>query len=306
MERQTQAYLYAAGAVLAWATAASAFKLSLQSLTPLELLLLASLTSTTLLGLMLLLQRRLGELRRWPRADWWHSLGLGALNPFLYYLVLLQAYARLPAQEAQPLNYAWPLVLTVLSSLILRQPLSLRVLGAMLVSLCGIAVISTRGEPWALRFSDPLGVGLALGSTLIWASYWLLTARDTVEPVLRLFANFLCGSLLVLVWWWLTATPRVLPLAGVLGAVYVGVFEMGLTFVLWLTALRRSRTAAQVSGLVYFSPFLSLLCIALVLGERIRASTLCGLLLIVGGIVLQQYADRRSRRAGVATSGAAS
>jgi hypothetical protein len=51
------------------------------------------------------------------------SVGLGFLNPFAYYFVLLQAYDLLPAQEAQPLNCTWAITLSLLSVPLLKQPL---------------------------------------------------------------------------------------------------------------------------------------------------------------------------------------
>jgi drug/metabolite transporter (DMT)-like permease len=64
---------------------------------------------------------------------------------------------------------------------------------------------------------------------------------------------------------------------------------MGITFVLWLNALRFSSTTAKVSNLIYLSPFISLIIIHLTVGETILASTVAGLALIVSGILLQQY-----------------
>ena len=73
-----------------------------------------------------------------------------------------------------------------------------------------------------------------------------------------------------------------------MGAIYVGVFEMGVTFVTWITALRLSRTAAQVGNLIFLTPFLSLFFIRSTIGEPILPSTLVGLTFIVTGILLQQ------------------
>ncbi len=97
MTGDRQAYLYAGLAVAAWSTVASAFKLSLRGLSPAELLCYAALTSTAVLALVITLQRRWSTLREWRRGDYLLSLGLGLLNPFLYYLVLFGAYDRLPA-----------------------------------------------------------------------------------------------------------------------------------------------------------------------------------------------------------------
>ncbi|WP_236744481.1 hypothetical protein [Marinobacter similis] len=62
-----------------------------------------------------------------------------------------------------------------------------------LVCYAGVVVIATRGAVTSLSFSDPLGVSLAIGSTVIWASYWILATRDTRDPVVGLFLNFLFG-----------------------------------------------------------------------------------------------------------------
>jgi drug/metabolite transporter (DMT)-like permease len=82
---------------------------------------------------------------------------------------------------------------------------------------------------------------------------------------------------------------------GLLGSAYVGFFEMGITFALWLRALKLSRTTAQVSNLVYAAPFLSLGVISLVVGEKILASTLIGLVFIVTGILLQRYFSKTGK-----------
>ena len=48
---------------------------------------------------------------------------LGLINPFLYYIVLFEAYNLLPAQEAQAINYTWVLVLSIFSIIFLKEEL---------------------------------------------------------------------------------------------------------------------------------------------------------------------------------------
>ncbi|MFO7717149.1 MAG: DMT family transporter [Thermodesulfobacteriota bacterium] len=288
MRQQSKAYLFALATVLIWSTVASAFKLSLRHISPTGLLLYSSWISAAVLGLLVLLQGKSHWLRHWTRGDYLASLGFALLNPFAYYLILFKAYALLPAQEAQPLNYTWAVTLSVLAVPLLRQRLRLLDLAGLLVSYGGAYVIATRGNVLAVEFSDPLGVGLALGSTLIWALYWIGSTRDGLDPTCRLFVNFCFGAVLVTgyaAWRGALAWPT--PPA-LLGTAYVGIFEMGVTFVLWATALKLSTSAAKVSILIYLSPFLSLVFIRLFVGEAIMGSTLVGLVLIMAGIGLQQ------------------
>lgn len=289
MERHKQGVLLALASVLIWSTVATAFKLSLRHLAPAHLLLYASMVSTLVLAIILGLQGKFAALRAVPLAAMRSSLLLGALNPCLYYLLLFQAFALLPAQEAQPLNYTWAITLTLLSIPILKQRPSPRELAAILVGYAGVVVIATRGDLAALHFSSPGGVALALASTVIWSLYWLYSARDRRDPILALFLNFLCGSLLVLLYCVIFAPLTKPPLAGLLGALYIGTFEMGITYVLWLAALQRAKSAAQISNLIFLSPFLSLVFIHLLVGEEIYPSTYAGLVLIIAGLLLRSW-----------------
>ncbi|HOW32151.1 MAG TPA: EamA family transporter, partial [Bacteroidales bacterium] len=82
---------------------------------------------------------------------------------------------------------------------------------------------------------------------------------------------------------------------GLAGGIYLGLFEMGITFALWLTALKLSSNTARVSNLVFISPFLSLMLVSIFVGEKILASTIVGLIFIVGGILLQAYSAKSNR-----------
>ncbi|MEN6424727.1 MAG: DMT family transporter [Phycisphaerales bacterium] len=286
------AYAYALAAVIFWGTAASAFKISLQYVNGMTLLLFASATSVAVFSLYLLASGKLGLLRTFTRRDYLWSAGLGLLNPFLYYLVIFKAYSLLPAQEAQPINFVWPLTLVLLSIPLLGQRIKLASILAILISFGGVIVIATHPQKpsdlLAFRFSNGLGVALALGSTIIWALYWVLNTKDRRDEAARLFVNFLFACVYILVLMLLLGGLQVRNWQGFLGGVYIGLFEMGITFLLWLKALRNAKTTAHVVNLIYLVPFLSLLVIALVLGEEIRPSTIAGLILIISGIVAQK------------------
>lgn len=293
MDQQRKAYLYAAATVLLWSTVASAFKLSLHHVTPLQLLFYANVVSIFVLFLVLVAQNKLPLLVRYSRRDLLRCALLGALNPFLYYIVLFKAYDLLPAQEAQPLNYTWAITLAILSIPLLKQRLGPKELAAIFVSYFGVVVISTHGDVLSLRFSNTFGVALALGSTVIWALYWIYNTKDKNDPVASLFLNFVFGFPLVALATAFYSGLTVASVPGLLGAAYVGVFEMGITFVLWLKALRLSSSTAKVSTLIFFSPFLSLVFIHFLVGEEILVSTIVGLAFIVAGNVLQQLARPR-------------
>lgn len=287
---QSRAMLLGLSAVLLWSTVATAFKLSLQVMSPLQLLGWSGLFSTLVLTVAVSWQRQWGELLWQVKRRPIFYCALGVLNPALYYLVLFRAYDLLPAQQAQALNYTWALTLALLAVPLLKQKLHRIDVLAMLLGYLGALVIATRGELLALEFDSSTGVALALGSTLIWALYWILNTRAEGSPAVTLLLCFLSGTPLVwalMVWQGGLQLP---PLQGLLGAVYVGLFEMGVTFLLWLGALRSASHVSRISNLIFLSPFLSLVFIRLFLDEPIVPATFVGLGLIVGAVVLQQRA----------------
>ena len=151
-----------------------------------------------------------------------------------------------------------------------------------------MVIISTHGHVFSLKFSNVAGAILALASAFIWALFWLYNLKDQRDVVAKLFLNFLFGTLFIIIIVLVTKVSLKPTLAGFAGAAYVGVFEMGITFVLWFNALRLSKTTAQVSNMIYLVPFLSLLIIHFTIGEKILTSTIIGLIFIVAGILLQK------------------
>ncbi len=113
MPDRRRAYLFAAAAILLWSTVATAFELALRGLRPLALLAIAAATSALCLALVLAARGRLARLARLRPQDLARGALLGLCGPFAYYWVLLGAYDRLPAQQAQPLNYVWPITLAL-------------------------------------------------------------------------------------------------------------------------------------------------------------------------------------------------
>ena len=288
MPKERDGYLYAVVAVLLWSTVASAFKISLRYLDVLSLLFYASIVSTIILFCSLLFFRKLSLLGTLSKRDYLRSALLGILNPFLYYLVLFKAYSILPAQQALALNFTWPIMLVLLSIPLLGQKIKPKSIFAIIVSFFGVLLISTQGDILGLRFTSVTGVSLAVGSSVIWALFWIYNIRDAGDENVRLFLNFAFGTCLIFLSILLFSQLRFPGPKAVLGAVYVGSFEMGITFLVWLKALKSSRTTAFVANLIYLVPFLSIVVISFVVGEKILFSTVIGLVLIIAGIILHK------------------
>ncbi len=272
-----------------WATVASAFKIALKYVNYMQLLLYASLTATLVTFVILLLQKKLSLLKSLTFRELRYSVLMGFINPFLYYMVLFKSYSLLPAQEAMSLNYSWPVMLVIFSAVFLKQKIDIKKILAITISFFGVIVIATKGNISSLHFSNSLGDILALSSSLIWAGFWILNLKDKRDETVKLFFSFLSGFVFILILNLITKNFVLISGKALIANIYVGLFEMGVTFVVWLYALKLSETTAQISNFIYFTPFLSLFIIALVIKEHIYFSTIVGLSLVIGGIVIQKY-----------------
>ncbi|MFW2367368.1 MAG: DMT family transporter [Desulforhopalus sp.] len=290
MQKQTKAYLLTLLAVTFWGTSASAFKIALQYVTPYILLFYSALVSAVVLFVVLIMQGKGPSLLAIKPGQVGKAALLGLVNPFSYYLVLFKAYSLLPGQIAMSINYGWPLALTLLSVPILKQQLGRAQLIALVVSFAGALIIATKGDLDSFGGVSKIGLLLAFGSTLIWATFWLLNAKDEQDPVIKLFLGFTFGCCYTAIISPLFGGIEIPETSAFLPLAYIGFFEMGITFVLWLTALQLSSTAAKVGNLIYISPFLSLVFLRLIIGEEIHMATFVGLFLIVGSILYQGMA----------------
>jgi drug/metabolite transporter (DMT)-like permease len=164
---------------------------------------------------------------------------------------------------------------------------------ALFVSFAGVYIIASQGHPLHPGSSDTAGVLLATGSSFFWALYFLFNVRDKREESVKLFTNFLFASIYLAVAMIVMGKPLSgLSLKGVTASVYVGLFEMGITFLFWLKSLQLSETSDKVSNLVYLAPFISLLFLYFIIREPVYYTTPVGLLLIISGIYVQNRKNK--------------
>ena len=288
MDRTRQSYIYAGLAIFFWSTVPTAFKISLRELDILPMLTIAALTSTLVLLIVVLAENKTYLLKQTSAKELLSSAVLGFINPFLYYLILLKAYQLLPAQVAQPLNMIWPIILVFLSVPMLKQKIERKSFIALFISFAGVYIISSQGKPFNPGHTNLTGVFLATGSSIFWAFYFILNVRDKRDEAVKLLLNFIFGSAYLIVAMIVTGKWQLeIGFRGAAASVYVGIFEMGITFLFWLKALKMASTTDKVSNLVYFAPFLSLVFVHFILHESVYYTTLMGLLLIIFGILIQ-------------------
>jgi drug/metabolite transporter (DMT)-like permease len=307
MKENNKSILLAIVAVLSWSTVATAFKKSLENLSPYGMLLIASITSLLIFIVAITVQRKWGQISSLSKRTWGYFALLGLLNPVAYYLVLFKSYDLLPAQVAQPVNYFWPILLLILLAIFTKQAIPVKKYIGMFISLGGLILISTGGKQSDSMEIPVFGLVLGLMSALLWASYWMVNNKNKnkADATTACFMSFLFGSIYLTLGAPLIGIEGLLakattdftpdPLNGILSGMYVGAFEMGIPFICFGLAMRKTNNPALINQLCYLSPFLSLFFVSTILGETIVPSTYIGLTLIVLGIVFNEYFVKKKK-----------
>ena len=289
LSHQNKAYIFAGIVIFFWSTVATAFKLALVYLEPIQLVLYSTFFSVIVLFLITMMQDKLKLIKNFSKPDLMLCAFLGFLNPCLYYILLFKGYDILPAQEAMVINFSWPIMIIILSIPILKQKIDIKTFLAIIICYLGVVVIASKGDVLSMHFESPLGVGYILITTVVWSLFWLLNTKNTNDSVVSLFLIFLFSLPYIFLIAVLNDDLVIPSVRGLIGSAYIGLFEMGVSVVLWQLALKTSTTVSRVASLVFVTPFLSLLVLYFVLKEVILPSTIIGVILICLGLILQKY-----------------
>ncbi|MCP4177169.1 MAG: DMT family transporter, partial [bacterium] len=298
MTNQRKAIILGILVVIFWSTVSSAFKLGLNYLPPVLLLLYSAITSTIALLIVIIIQGKFKLLFSCSKQQYINAFLIGLLNPFVYFIFLFKAYDLLPAQEAQAITYTWPISMTILTIVLLKQKFSKIDITASFICYFGILFVITHGHIENIHFSNITGIILALTSTIIWSVYWIINTKQKSDPIINLFFNFILALPLILIYCYFSIGIK-FNYIGFCWAVYIGLFEMGITFVLWLYALKYAENKTIIINLTYLTPLLALFFIYILTGEEILNSTIIGILIILAGIIIQNKFHNKKKKKNV-------
>ena len=297
MSLRAQSYLNLALCILLWASIPVASKRILAELSTLQMLFWSAIFSSIALAAVLFWQGKVATLAGYGLSGFMRLSWLGFLGAFLYYILLYGAFARTSAAEGFILAYTWPIMVTLLAVPFLGERLTTARLLAVVISFGGVVVILTRGQIVELSAASLPGNALALCGALVFAFFSVQGKRISYDLTVAAFVYFVaalgCATVAIAL---VGLTP--LPSAPVWGwLLYNGLFVNGISYLFWFKALQHGDTFI-VSNLLYLTPALSLLFVRLSLTEPIHASAPFGLLLIVGGILLQSWPTLRRLTSG--------
>lgn len=234
-------------------------------------------------GLSLLLIRpRAIKAMRQPWRVW--LLGVGGLAG--YHFAYFYALKNAPPAEASLINYLWPLLIVVFSSLLPGERLKWQHLAGSALALAGAVIVVTGGREVGFAGEHAWGYAAALLAALLWSSYSVLSRRVAHVPS-DAVAGFCLATAVLAALLHLGLETTVWPQdawqwAAALG---LGLGPVGLAFYVWDIGVKHGDI--QVLGAAsYSAPLLSTLVLIVTGVAQPSLALLVAAVLIFAGAVL--------------------
>jgi drug/metabolite transporter (DMT)-like permease len=281
-------YLYISLTVLLWGSTVAVAKLLLKELNNLQLLLFISLIAALCLFIIVIFQKKLEIIKTYNFKDYFHFAFMGFVGIFLYHIFLLAAITYAPVQEAFIVNYTWPIWVVIFAAIILKEKISAIKIIAIILGFIGVYIVITKGDFLSFSTINVKGDLFALAGAVSYGIFSVIGKKNNREIVTSMMFYYGFSFIYCLIATLGFSSIPTLTFYEIIGIVWMGVFAGGLAFVFWFMALRY-RDTAEMSNIVFLTPFISLIYIYLLIGEQILISSILGLFLIIIGIYLYNY-----------------
>lgn len=280
--RMKKQYLYAAVAIILWATTAAVSKLLLGNLSSMQVLAASCGYAFVFLLIICAAQGKLKLLKTYKAKDYLAMSGMGMLGIFFYNLLLFMGIERIFASQAMVINYLWPMMAVLAACVLLKERLTARKCIAVLMSFLGVIIVTTSSQ----GTDNALGVLCCVLAAVFYGMFVVLNKRLPYDKFVGMMVYHLAGFLVSFAYVMLSGEGLSLNLMQHLGMGWIGIFTYAVAYVAWALAMDAGDTA-KIANLAYITPFLSLVWNFLLLGEPISIRCVIGLVVIVAGIFVQ-------------------
>ena len=272
--------------ILAWSSTPVVTKILLKTLKPIEILFYAFLFAIISLFVIILFNGTHKEIKKYSKKDISYLIFLGFLGIFLHNLFYVNGFKLVPAVEANVLNYLWPVLIVVFSIFLLKDKITSKKIIAIILGFIGAYLVLTNGNVIPI-FTNLKGGLLMIAGACAWALFSVLGSKHKYEDYSSMFLEMVFGFAFIAILMALTSSFRLLPAKEILLLAYLGLITKGLAFPFWMISIKNIGRA-KTANLAYLSPFIALLLINIFLGEAIRWFYIVALILIIGGVLLQE------------------
>ncbi len=285
MNRKTKSIIYVLICVLLWALIPVVSKLGQSNLDNHQFLFWSSAVSF-LTFLIIILTRKKGKvILRLSTKDWIHSIVLGLLGTYLYYILLYFGYANAKGIEVLIIQYCWPIFVIVLSILILKERLNLRKVISIILGFFGVFMVLTKGKLSDIHFNNLFVDSIVLIAAFVFGLFSVLSKKIKIDSLPLVTIYFFTATIISFLSM-ITLSEFKLPTKVTYLPILInGIFVNGISYIYWIGALKIGE-ASFIAPFVFLTPVISTVLLILFFKEPFQLVYVVGMTsVILGGLI---------------------
>lgn len=282
--------------LLMWGSLAAISKLLLNNLDSYQVLFYMYGIGVIAFFVIFLFKGQLRSISPWRFSEIALLLSCGSLT-FLYDFFYLNSLELIPAVEASMLNYLFPIFIILLAIPIHKEKLNLYKILSMVMGFMGTILLITKGDLANINFTNLKGDIFAVLAAVSWGLFTNLIKKNQKDILVSTF--FITIVAFVLSTGAMAASSRfIIPQkADFYGVLWLSMSNIVLGFFLYFRALKYS-SASLIASFTFFTPFVTLVFIVLLLGEKLTVTDCLAAILIIFSVPIQKVGHLVSKKEG--------
>jgi len=285
MNSKSKSVIYVMLCVFLWALIPVVSKLGQSNLDNHQFLFWSS-TISFLTFLIIIMTKKKGKMILSLSAkDWIHSIILGILGTYLYYILLYFGYANAKGIEVLIIQYCWPIFVIILSILILKERLNIRKVISIVLGFFGVFLVLTKGKLTEIHLDNFFVDSIVFIAAFVFGLFSVLSKRVRIDSLTLVTIYFFTAtvisflSMISLSEFKLPTQETFLPI------IINGIFVNGVSYLLWIGALKIGK-ASFIAPFVFLTPVISTILLILFFTEPFQLIYVIGMIsVIIGGLI---------------------
>ena len=280
MTNKTKGTILVLICVTLWAMIPAAAKLAQSSLDNHQFLFWSSLISFISLFSVAIYKKKVAEIKKYSKSDWFKVIILGLLGTYIYYLFLYLGYKDAKGLEVLVIQYTWPISIVIFSLFLLKERLTFRKSIAVILGFFGVLVVLTKGDFSDIHVDNISVILLVFLGASSFALFSVLSKKIHLEAIGVTSIYFLSATIASLLSMFYFSSFAIPSLNEIFPVLLNGMFLNGFSYLLWLNALKLTE-ASYLAVFVFITPILSAIYLIILFDEQIEFAYIFGLLCVV-------------------------
>ena len=205
---------------------------------------------------------------------------------FFYYIFSFFSLKMAPALEITTINYLFPILITIFASPINKEKLTLKKIVSLFLGFLGVLIVISKGSIFEIEFTNLLADFLMFLGALSWALFTNFSKKYVKDQYHFTFISILTQLLICIIVLPFFTKIQLPNFSQIIGSAWLGITNLVVCFLIWQNLVSRLK-ASTVASIGFITPFINLLAIVVILGEKLTLASVIGFLIVVVGISIQ-------------------